>query len=587
MKLHTILLLLGLLALFSVVASGFLYYSSLRTSLLKNTETQTRYHAEKIKSLISSYLEDNQKALRALAGLKELQNALVDPNEGNLSDANLILDHFNDSLKTSVSYLMDRDGTTMASSNRNDPESFVGKNYSFRPYFKEAIHKNPSIYLALGLTSKKRGVYYSHPVYDDRQGSPIGVVVLKADVDTIEREFINLQNYRAEIFTFITGPHGIVFMSDHSKFLYSLLWQASDQKPADILNSKQFGNGPWEWAGFKRKSENRAVDKAGNEYMMFQRSIESLPGWNVVHLNDIRALSTTIADSFIGTSGYIILVLCFLIGLSVYILYNIGKSDIIKRLEAEEALMDRTSALTEANEQLTEEIERRQRAEQTLRESHEDMEEILFSMPAGIMIIDQKTHKILEANSQAVALIGKSYDQIIGATCHGFVCPSEECQCPITDLNQTIDKSERKLLTSDGKAIPIIKSVVKSTMGGRECFIECFTDITEQKDLEQERLKKEKLQGVIETAGAVCHELNQPLQTILGSAELIMMNSEDDNFNFNKLKTIKDQVDRMGKITKKLMGITEYETMGYLDGKIIDINKASERNEDIKYYRRQ
>jgi len=575
MKLHTILLLLGLLALFSVVASGFLYYSSLRTSLLQNTEAQAKYHTEKIKSLVSSYLKDNQKALRALAGLKELQKSIVDPTENNLLDANLILDHFNDSLKTSVSYLMDQDGTTIASSNRHDSESFVGKNYSFRPYFKEAIDKNPAVYLARGVTSKKRGVYYSYPVYKNSQGAPIGVVVVKAHAFKIEEAFINLQNYSDEILTFVTGPNGIIFMSDHKKFLHSLLWQVPDEKLVEILNSQQFGKGPWEWSGFKRKSENRVVDKSGNEYMMFQKSIESLPGWHVVHLNDIRVLSKTIAASFIGTIGYIILVLCFLVGLSVFILYNIGRSDIIKRLKAEEALLDRTSALTKANEQLSEEIGRRKRAEQILRESRKDMEEILFSMPAGIMIIDQNTHEILEANSQAVALIGKSYDLIIGSICHGFICSSEECKCPITDLNQTMDRSECTLLTSEGKEIPIIKSVTKSKLGGRDCLIECFKDITEQKVLEQERVKKMKLQGVVETAGAVCHELNQPLQSILGNTEMIMMNSVDDS-NLNKLETIKDQVDRMGKITKKLMGITKYETMGYLDGKIIDINKASE-----------
>ena len=201
MKIRAILLILGLLAFLSVTASGVLYYSSLRTSVLKNSETQAGYHAEKIKNLISSYLMNNQKAVRALAGLKELQKALVNPNEIALTEANLILDHFNDSLKVSVSYLMDRNGKTIASSNRHDQDSFVGKKYSFRPYFKEAIHGNPAVYMALGVTSKKRGVYYSYPIYDSSQNSPIGVVVLKAGVDTIEREFMSLQHYSPEMIT--------------------------------------------------------------------------------------------------------------------------------------------------------------------------------------------------------------------------------------------------------------------------------------------------------------------------------------------------------------------------------------------------
>jgi len=103
-----------------------------------------------------------------------------------------------------------------------------------------------------------------------------------------------------------------------------------------------------------------------------------------------------------------------------------------------------------------------------------------------------------------------------------------------------------------------------------------ISDESWRKQAEIERVKKEKLQGVIETAGAVCHELNQPLQSILGRAELIMMSIENDNPYYSKIKAIKDQVERMGNITEKLMGITKYETMDYLDGRIIDIDKASE-----------
>ena len=99
MKLRKILLTLGLLAFFSIATGGFLYYSSLRTSALSDAENRAAYHTEKITNLVSSYLLDNQKAVRALAGLKELQKALLNPDETALTDANQILDHFKDSLK--------------------------------------------------------------------------------------------------------------------------------------------------------------------------------------------------------------------------------------------------------------------------------------------------------------------------------------------------------------------------------------------------------------------------------------------------------------------------------------------------------
>lgn len=88
----------------------------------------------------------------AFAGLNELEQALADQEESNISEANRILDHFRQALSVDVCYLMDIQGNTIASSNRNAPDGFV-----FRPYFQEAKQGNPAIYMALGSTSGKRG----------------------------------------------------------------------------------------------------------------------------------------------------------------------------------------------------------------------------------------------------------------------------------------------------------------------------------------------------------------------------------------------------------------------------------------------
>ena len=95
-----------------------------------------------------------------------------------------------------------------------------------------------------------------------------------------------------------------------------------------------------------------------------------------------------------------------------------------------------------------------------------------------------------------------------------------------------------------------------------------------QLQAETDRLRHEKMHGIVEMAGAVCHELNQPLQAISGYAELLLMDMEKDHPSYARIQTIKDQVYRIGAITQKLMGINRYETMEYLEGKIIDIDKS-------------
>ena len=87
------------------------------------------------------------------------------------------------------------------------------------------------------------------------------------------------------------------------------------------------------------------------------------------------------------------------------------------------------------------------------------------------------------------------------------------------------------------------------------------------------------MQVMMEMAGAACHELNQPLQAISGYSELLMMEIDRNNPLYEMINEIKNESTRMGKITRKLNNITRYETTDYIIGKkIIDINKASERN---------
>lgn len=92
--------------------------------------------------------------------------------------------------------------------------------------------------------------------------------------------------------------------------------------------------------------------------------------------------------------------------------------------------------------------------------------------------------------------------------------------------------------------------------------------------------KRGKIQGVLEMAGAVCHELNQPLQAIMGHVQLALLDIEDGTPVHETMQTIKSQVDRMAEITNKLMRITRYETREYLNGtKIVDIDRSTATDE--------
>jgi DNA-binding response OmpR family regulator len=94
-------------------------------------------------------------------------------------------------------------------------------------------------------------------------------------------------------------------------------------------------------------------------------------------------------------------------------------------------------------------------------------------------------------------------------------------------------------------------------------------------ELQNALIEREKLQVIFEMTGAICHELSQPMQAISGNSELILMNIQKSDPLYQNIKTIKEQVDRMGNITRKLKRVTRYKTKDYINSKIIDIDCAS------------
>jgi PAS domain S-box-containing protein len=134
-------------------------------------------------------------------------------------------------------------------------------------------------------------------------------------------------------------------------------------------------------------------------------------------------------------------------------------------------------------------ITRYKETEQAVQESERWFRTIMDSVQAGIVIVDAETREIVDANPAALEKIGAEKGTVVGSICHQFICPAEKDRCPVCDLGQTVDNSERVLLTADGKTIPIIKNVVTVEIEGRKYLVESFVDITEQKETAEENMK--------------------------------------------------------------------------------------------------
>ena len=172
-------------------------------------------------------------------------------------------------------------------------------------------------------------------------------------------------------------------------------------------------------------------------------------------------------------------------------------------------------------------ITERKRIEKELRESEDYVTALLGAIPAGVVVIDSESHRVTDVNSSALALMGRERDEVVGKVCHSLLCPAESGKCPILDLHQQVDHSERVLLKADGSRLPILKSVRPLVCQGRTYLVEAFADLSEQKRTQTDLQKaKEAAEAAARAKSAflanMSHEIRTPMNAILGYSQLML-----------------------------------------------------------------
>lgn len=187
-------------------------------------------------------------------------------------------------------------------------------------------------------------------------------------------------------------------------------------------------------------------------------------------------------------------------------------------------------------------------AKEELLESEMLQRTLIENISVGVLIIDPETRIIESINSFACNIIGKPENEIIGKRCHSFICPSEENSCPICDLSQIIDNSDKTIIRSDGTIIPILKTVKKINIKGKEKLLESFIDITLRKKAEEQiekfasdmENKNKELKIEIEYRRKAEEEVNNLalLQSILMNIASGYINIDSRNVDQSILKSL-------------------------------------------------
>lgn len=390
MRLKMIILILALFGFLSASTGGLLYYNAFKNASLQTIKSDISSQLHLIADRLSAYLSEYVKPTKTLSQEPAIEKALRHTSLETLFKANQALDRYKKTLEVDVCYLLTASGITLCSSNRNEKDSFIGHDFSFRPYFTKAVRGKPSTYLALGTTSGKRGVYYAHPVYESGTTDITGVVVLKASVEFVEKKLFKASD---DILIF-TSPQGVVFISNKSGLRFKTLWAAGSELENRIIESRQFGNGPWKWSGFSINAKETVIDRNRNEYVYSSVNVAHYPGWQIVFLRDKTVLQKQLAKPFARILGAVIISIMMLTAVVVFILYQLG----------------------------IREITRRRIAEKELRLSEERYRHIYHKTPVMLHSIDTEG-KLIRVSDHWVDVMGYTRKEVIGRHLTEFFTP--------------------------------------------------------------------------------------------------------------------------------------------------------------------
>ena len=309
---------------------------------------------------------------------------------------NEYLKSVNNNAKAAALYLLDRDGNTIAASNYDNNESFVGNNYRFRRYYLDAIETGSGNFFAVGVTTHRPGYFLSRAIYDD--GKPIGVAVVKV-------EFIELLKYWEDAgeHVMITNSDGVVVLASNSERLYKTLRPIPEERLTEMKESRKFANYTLEPLSFSARNHVFA-DRVKLDRQLFSVTTVNTSGigWKLHFLTPLDGAQ----NSALALAFGMMLLQCLGGVVYLYVRSRVERDKLsLVAVEAER--------VREANALLEKEVAERIRTEEQLRETQAELIQssrlaALGKMSAAIVHeVNQPVSAIRTYTSSGMLLLGK------------------------------------------------------------------------------------------------------------------------------------------------------------------------------------
>ncbi|HRD65419.1 MAG TPA: ATP-binding protein [Candidatus Competibacter sp.] len=359
-------------------------------------------------------------------------------------NANAYLERLNERAGTNVIYVLDVSGKVLASSNWQQPDSFVGMDFSFRPYFQIASHGERGRFFGVGTTSGQPGYYFSHPIR--RDGKLAGVAAVKVSLDRVEQSWSG-----GEEGVLLADGHGVVVLASEPAWKFTTLRPLDEHTRAELLRTRQFDRKTL------RRLDLNVIDELGSGLRIVSLSESSATGtfhkpaqeflaqirpmansdWELMVLSKldpvrVAALGDSMLAGVVAAFGWMLLL--YLNERRRNIKVSLAAKEALERAygELERRVRERTTDLTAANARLQAEIEERERTERHLQTTENEL------VQAGkLAVLGQLSTGITHELNQPLAALRTLSDNTIKFLQRGDL---ETAQANLTTIGQLVER---------------------------------------------------------------------------------------------------------------------------------------------------
>jgi PAS domain S-box-containing protein len=525
---------LAVISTLTLVTILFIVFGSdqlVRLMYHSKQKTVTEQFSFEINEIVLKHFDS---AVRHLAPAIEIQEVCSGKRPVDDPAVLKILNTAREVLSACILYVLNENGTVVACSPFDNGKTLTGNNYRFRPYFKTAMQGTPTHYAAVGVTTGKRGIYFSEPVYADDREEPVGVAVIKIGLKPVDA-FLSALKGRQDALL-LTGD-GIVFAASRKEWLFNSTHPLTDEAVQRLRQSRQFGTVDFTTLPF---SLDKELVKYASRRAMVDKKPVKIPGWQVVTL-----LPASYPFSFVLFMSF----LCLMVG----------------------AMLIWMSLQSRREEQLSAEIFRGQQAGRKAEADRilmaRELESIFGASLVGIVFV--RDGRVVNVNDRLCRMLGYSREDLIDAETAVFFVNRQSFRHFIQQharqlLIRDLEYLEYRLACKDGTPIYCAlsgKAVMPQNLSHGVVWV--VQDITRRKlvELQLKRAKEDAEaanRAKSEFLANMSHEIRTPMNGIIGLCELLLK-TDLDKGQSHYLELIRQSGHRLMRIINDILDFSKVE----------------------------